>query len=163
MFENRVSFELDEINWILDYVGVWIWGDCVKEVNFFGEEIEVEWLENKKNNNNSNVRVEFFSSLMGFICYCRCVILNKRDYYFYCDESELCVYEDLFWGIKVEDFFCLIFLEIMMDFVVIEIGYMYDWSFIMKWFGFGNIMCFKIGKILISIELVNNVFVSYVI
>ncbi|CAG7868528.1 unnamed protein product [Brassica rapa] len=164
LFENRVSPDPDEINRILDHVGIRTWGDCVKEVNFLGEEIEAERLENKKKNNNSNnARVELLSSLMGFICYCRCVILNKRDHHHHRDESELRVHEDLFRGIKVEDLLCPISLEIMTDPVVIETGHTYDRSSITKWFGSGNITCPKTGKILTSTELVDNVSVSHVI
>ncbi|KAG2267784.1 hypothetical protein Bca52824_062339 [Brassica carinata] len=164
LFENRVIPDPDEINRILDHVGVRTWGDCVKEINFLGE-IDAERLENKKKNNNSNARVELLSSLMGFICYCRCVILNKRDHHHHHhrDESELRVHEDLIRGIKVEDLLCPISLEIMTDPVVIETGHTYDRSSITKWFGSGNITCPKTGKILTSTELVDNVSVSHVI
>ncbi|CAN6878084.1 unnamed protein product [Brassica oleracea] len=164
LFENRVIPDPDEINRILDRVGVRTWGDCLKEINFLGEEIDAERLENKKKNNNSNARVELLSSLMGFICYCRCVILNKRDHHHHHhDESELRVHEDLIRGIKVEDLLCPISLEIMTDPVVIETGHTYDRSSITKWFGSGNITCPKTGKILTSTELVDNVSVSHVI
>ncbi|CAH8355062.1 unnamed protein product [Eruca vesicaria subsp. sativa] len=158
LFENRVTPDPDEINRILDHVGIRTWGDCVKEINFLGEEIEAERLENKKMN-NSNARVELLSSLMGFICYCRCVTLKRIDR----DHREDRVHEDLIRGLKVEDLLCPISLEIMTDPVVIETGHTYDRSSITKWFGSGNITCPKTGKILTSTELVDNVSVSQVI
>ncbi|KAG2267848.1 hypothetical protein Bca4012_061651 [Brassica carinata] len=159
LFENRVSPDPDEINRILDYVGVRTWGDCVKEISFLGEEMEAERLEKNKNN-DSNVRVELLSSLIGFICYCRCVILRRieRDHR---DDSEM--HKDSIRGLKVEDLLCPISLEIMTDPVVVETGHTYDRSSITKWFGSGNLTCPKTGKILASTELVNNVSVSHVI
>ncbi|VVA90857.1 unnamed protein product [Arabis nemorensis] len=165
LFENRVIPDRDEINGILDHVGIKKWGDCIKEINFLGEEIATERLEKKKNNNN-NARVELLSSLIGFICYCRCVILrrferNDRHHRYHDDGNEKD--QDLIRGLKVEDLFCPISLEIMIDPVVIETGHTYDRSSITKWFGSGNITCPKTGKILASTELVDNVSVRKVI
>lgn len=164
LFENRVIPDRDEINRILDHVGIRKWGDCVKEINFLGEEIAAERLDEKKK--NSNVRVELLSSLMGFICYCRCVILRRierDDHYHNHHEDDIKKDQDLIRGLKVEDLLCPISLEIMMDPVVIETGHTYDRSSITKWFGSGNITCPKTGKILASTELVDNVSVGQVI
>ncbi|EOA39747.1 hypothetical protein CARUB_v10008393mg [Capsella rubella] len=163
LFENRVSPDPDEINRILDYVGIKKWGDCVKEINFLGEEIAVERLDEKKK--NSNVRVELLSSLMGFICYCRCVILPRieRDDHHLYHEDDTKKDQDLIRGLKDEDLLCPISLEIMMDPVVIETGHTYDRSSITKWIGSGNITCPKTGKILASTDLVDNVSVRRVI
>ncbi|XP_010501413.1 PREDICTED: U-box domain-containing protein 18-like [Camelina sativa] len=170
LFENRVSPDSDEINMILDYVGIRKWRDCVKEINFLGEEIAAERLDEKKKKKkkkkNSNVRVELLSSLMGFICYCRCVILGRieRDddhQHHNVDNSDKD--QDLIRGLKVEDLLCPISLEIMMDPVVIETGHTYDRSSITKWIGSGNVTCPKTGKILASTDLVDNVSVRRVI
>ncbi|KAJ0237593.1 U-box domain-containing protein 18 [Hirschfeldia incana] len=158
-FEKIFSPDPDEINRILDHVGIRTWGDCAKEINFLGEEIEAERLENKKNN-DSNAKVELLSSLMGFICYSRCVILRRIERDHHRDDH---AHEDLIRGIKVEDLLCPISLEIMTDPVVLETGHTYDRSSITKWFGSGNITCPKTGKILTSTELVDNVSVSHVI
>ncbi|KAF8110000.1 hypothetical protein N665_0088s0018 [Sinapis alba] len=157
LFENRVTPDPDEVNRILDHVGIRTWGDCVKEINFLGEEIEAERLEKI-----SNSRVELLSSLIGFICYSRCVILpqNERNTHHHREDH---VHEDLIRGLKVEDLLCPISLEIMTDPVVIETGHTYDRSSITKWFGSGNITCPKTGKILTSTELVDNVSLSHVI
>lgn len=150
MFENRINLNWDEVFRVFDYVGVWKWSDCVKEIGFLGEEIIVEGKDKNE--------IEFFSSLIGFISYCRCVIFGSVDED---EDKEEEVEDDLvICGLNVDDLCCLIFLEIMNDLVVLEIGYIYDWSFIVKWFFVGNIMCFKIGKNLVSIVLVGNVFVK---
>ncbi|KAL1222803.1 U-box domain-containing protein 18 [Cardamine amara subsp. amara] len=162
LFENRVNPDPNEISRILDHVGIGKWGDCVKEINFIGEEIAAERLKKKK---STNARMELLSSLMGFICYCRCVILRriKRDDDHHHNDDDSKKDQDLIRGLKVEDLLCPISLEIMMDPVVIETGHTYDRSSITKWFGSGNITCPKTGKILASTELVDNVSVREVI
>ncbi|KAG7591201.1 U box domain [Arabidopsis thaliana x Arabidopsis arenosa] len=164
LFENRVVPDTDEINRILDYVGIRKWGHCVKEINFLGEEIAAERLDEKEKK-KSNDQVEFLSSLMGFICYCRCVILRRieRDDDDHHNNDGIIKDQDLIRGLKVEDLLCPISLEIMADPVVVETGHTYDRSSITKWFGSGNITCPKTGKILASTELVNNVSVRQVI
>lgn len=163
LFANKVVPDPDEINRILDHVGIRKWGDCVKEINFIGEEIAAERLDEKKK--KSNVQVELLSSLMGFICYCRCVILRRieRDDDDHHNNDGIMKDQDLIRGLKVEDLLCPISLEIMADPVVIETGHTYDRSSITKWFGSGNITCPKTGKILASTELVDNVSVRQVI
>ncbi|XP_010475925.1 PREDICTED: U-box domain-containing protein 18-like [Camelina sativa] len=165
LFENRVIPDPDEINMILDHVGIRKWGDCVKEINFLGEEIAAERLDEKKKQKNSNVRVKLLSSLMGFICYCRCVILRRieRDDAHHHNVDDNDKDQDLIRGLRVEDLLCPISLEIMMDPVVIETGHTYDRSSITKWIGSGNITCPKTGKILASTDLVDNVSVRRVI
>ncbi|KAJ4872228.1 U-box domain-containing protein 18 [Raphanus sativus] len=169
LFESRVIPDPDEINRILDDVGIRTWGDCVKEINFLGEEIEAERLENNnKKKNNSNARVELLSGLIGFICYCRCVILRRIEsdhhhHHHHHHRDDHVHDEELIRGLKAEDLLCPISLEIMTDPVVIETGHTYDRSSITKWFGSGNITCPKTGKILTSTELVDNVSVSHVI
>ncbi|EOA33987.1 hypothetical protein CARUB_v10021483mg [Capsella rubella] len=156
LFENRINPNSDEILRVLDHIGVKKWRDCVKEIDFLREEISVE----KK----SNIEIELLSSLMGFICYCRCVILRSIDV----DdevEKEEDEEEDLMMirGLNIDDLRCPISLEIMSDPVVLETGHTYDRSSIAKWFSSGNITCPKTGKNLTSTVLVDNFSIKQVI
>ncbi|KAJ0244117.1 U box domain-containing protein [Hirschfeldia incana] len=135
LFENRIKPNRDEVLRVLDHIGVRTWSDCVKEIAFIQEEITIE---NKDKN-----EVELLSSLMGFICYCRCVILLQR------------IHEDE--DTKEEDD------VIMNDPVVLETNHTYDRSSIAKWFSAGNITCPKTGKNLISTVLVGNVSVKQLV
>ncbi|CAH2047558.1 unnamed protein product [Thlaspi arvense] len=151
LFENRINPNRDEILQVLDHIGVRKWRDCVKEIDFLGEEINAEKKDKKE--------IELLSSLMGFICYSRCVILRGID-----DDEDEKEEEDLFnRGLNVDDLRCPISLEIMNDPVVLETGHTYDRSSIKKWFSSGNITCPKTGKILASTVLVDNVSVKQVI
>ncbi|KAF8046126.1 hypothetical protein N665_4007s0001, partial [Sinapis alba] len=105
---------------------------------------------------NTN-EIELLSSLVGFICYCRCVVLQGIDE----DEDKK---EDLIIrGLNVDDLRCPISLEIMNDPVVLETGHTYDRSSIEKWFSAGNITCPTTGKNLESTVLVGNVSVKQLI
>ncbi|ESQ29466.1 hypothetical protein EUTSA_v10023320mg [Eutrema salsugineum] len=152
LFENRINPNPDQILRVLDHIGVRKWSDCVKEIGFIGEEISGA----EKN------EIELLSSLMGFICYCRCVILRGIDEE---DEKEEEEEEDdlIIGGLNVDDLRCPISLEIMNDPVVLETGHTYDRSSIKKWFSSGNVTCPKTGKILVSTGLVDNVSVKQVI
>ncbi|KAG7650053.1 U-box domain-containing protein 19 [Arabidopsis thaliana] len=154
LFENRINPNSDEILRVLDHIGVRKWRDCVKEIDFLREEISVE----KK----SNIEIELLSNLMGFICYCRCVILRGIDV----DDEEKDKEEDdlmMIRSLNVDDLRCPISLEIMSDPVVLETGHTYDRSSITKWFASGNITCPKTGKTLVSTVLVDNFSVKQVI
>ncbi|CAN6917617.1 hypothetical protein Bca4012_089618 [Brassica carinata] len=153
LFENRINPNRDEVVRVLDHVGVRKWRDCVKEIGFLGEEITVEGKDKNE--------IELLSSLMGFICYCRCVILGGIDE----DEDKGEEEEDdlVIRGLNVDDLRCPISLEIMKDPVVLETGHTYDRSSIAKWFSAGNITCPKTGKNLESTVLVGNVSVKQVI
>ncbi|KAF3600144.1 hypothetical protein F2Q69_00036671 [Brassica cretica] len=153
LFENRINPNRDEVVRVLDHVGVRKWRDCVKEIGFLGEEITVEGKDKNE--------IELLSSLMGFICYCRCVILGGIDE----DEDKGEEEEDdlVIRGLNVDDLRCPISLEIMNDPVVLETGHTYDRSSIAKWFSAGNITCPKTGKNLESTVLVGNVSVKQVI
>uniref|UniRef100_M4ERU4 RING-type E3 ubiquitin transferase n=1 Tax=Brassica campestris TaxID=3711 RepID=M4ERU4_BRACM len=151
LFENRINPNRDEVVRVLDHVGVRKWSDCVKEIGFLGEEITVEGKDKNE--------IELLSSLIGFICYCRCVILGGVD------EDEDKEEEDdlVIRGLNVDDLRCPISLEIMNDPVVLETGHTYDRSSIAKWFSAGNITCPKTGKNLVSTVLVGNVSVKQLI
>ncbi|KAF2540071.1 hypothetical protein F2Q68_00031556 [Brassica cretica] len=153
LFENRINPNRDEVVRVLDHVGVRKWRDCVKEIGFLGEEITVEGKDKNE--------IELLSSLMGFICYCRCVIVGGIDE----DEDKGEEEEDdlVIRGLNVDDLRCPISLEIMNDPVVLETGHTYDRSSIAKWFSAGNITCPKTGKNLESTVLVGNVSVKQVI
>ncbi|KAF3558288.1 hypothetical protein F2Q69_00013269 [Brassica cretica] len=157
LFENRIKPNQDEVLRVLDHIGVRTWSYCVKEIGFLREEIRVE----KKDKNE----IELLSSLIGFICYCRCVILEGIDE----DEDKKEEEEEeeeeyvIIRGLKVDDLRCPISLEIMNDPVVLETGHTYDRSSITKWFSAGNITCPKTGKTLVSTVLVGNVSVKQVV
>ncbi|XP_010417961.1 PREDICTED: U-box domain-containing protein 19-like [Camelina sativa] len=156
LFENRINPNSDEILRVLDHIGVRKWRDCVKEVDFLREEISA----GKK----SKIEIELLSSLMGFICYCRCVILRGIDVDDEVgDEDE--EDEDLMMisGLNIDDLRCPISLEIMSDPVVLETGHTYDRSSITKWFSSGNITCPKTGKNVVTTALVDNFSVKQVI
>ncbi|CAF1837054.1 unnamed protein product [Brassica napus] len=159
LFENRIKPNQDEVLRVLDHIGVRTWSYCVKEIGFLREEIRVE----KKDKNE----IELLSSLIGFICYCRCVILEGIDE----DEDKKEEEEEeeeeeeyvIIRGLKVDDLRCPISLEIMNDLVVLETGHTYDRSSITKCFSAGNITCPKTGKTLVSTVLVGNVSVKQVV
>lgn len=154
LFENRINPNRGEVTRVLDHIGVRKWSDCVKEIGFIQEEITIE----KKDKNE----VELLSSLAGFICYCRCVVLEGVD-----EDDEYKIEEDnedlIIRGLNVDDLRCPISLEIMNDPVVLETGHTYDRRSIAKWFSAGNITCPKTGKNLASTVLVDNVSVKQVI
>ncbi|CAA7047321.1 unnamed protein product [Microthlaspi erraticum] len=155
LFENRINPNSDEILRVLDHIGVRKWRDCVKEIDFIEEEITSA--ENKKKDKKE---IELLSSLMGFVTYCRCVVLRGIDEE---DEDERDEEDYLNWGLNVDDLRCPISLEIMNDPVVLETGHTYDRSSITKWFSSGNITCPKTGKSLASTALVDNFSVKQVI
>ncbi|KAJ0254576.1 U-box domain-containing protein 19 [Hirschfeldia incana] len=154
LFENRIKPNRDEVIRVLDHIGVRKWSDCVKEIAFIQEEITME----KKDKNE----IELLSSLAGFICYCRCVVLQGIDEEE--DEDNKQDNDDLIIrGLNVDDLRCPISLEIMNDPVVLETGHTYDRSSIAKWFSAGNITCPKTGKNLVSTVLVDNVSIKQLI
>ncbi|KAJ4887400.1 U-box domain-containing protein 19 [Raphanus sativus] len=123
LFENRINPNRDEVTRVLDHIGVRKWSDCVKESAFIQEEFTIEKNE-----------IELLSSLAGFICYCRCVVLQGVDE----DDEEDKKEEDnedlIISGLNVDDLRCPISLEIMNDPVVLETGHTYDRRSIAKWF-----------------------------
>lgn len=162
-FENRVDPDEGELKRVLDYIRVLKWSECNREVKFLDSEIGFEWLKEEKR------KVGFLSSLMGFMSYCRCVVMvevvdgteegnsnnNKKS-----DagrESSVVENEKILLScINPDDFRCPISLELMSDPVTIETGHTYERSSILKWFRSGNATCPKTGKRLRSIELVPN-------
>ncbi|XP_057448469.1 U-box domain-containing protein 18-like [Lotus japonicus] len=152
-FENRVAPDEGELKRVIEYIGVCRWSECNREVKFLEGEIGFEGLNEEKKR-----KVSFLSSLMGFMSYCRCVVMevvdgeegnNKKSDA--SNESEMilsCVSSD--------DFLCPISLELMRDPVTIETGHTYDRSSILKWLKSGNATCPKTGKRLSSTELVPN-------
>ncbi|KAL1221054.1 U-box domain-containing protein 19 [Cardamine amara subsp. amara] len=155
LFENRIDPNRAEIIRVLDHIGVRKWSDCVIEIDFIQKEISTE----KK----SSIEIELLSSLVGFICYCRCVILGNIDVDDEEEEKEKEEDDLMIRGVNVDDLRCPISLEIMMDPVILETGHTYDRSSITKWFSSGNIKCPKTGKNLDNTALVDNVSVKQVI
>ncbi|XP_020217904.1 U-box domain-containing protein 19 [Cajanus cajan] len=149
-FENRVAPDEGELKWVLEYIGVRGWSECNKEVKFLEGEIGFESLNEEKR------KVGFLSSLMGFMSYCRCVVMEVVD----CEESkrknDASEKSPSFCFVNSDDFRCPISLELMSDPVTIETGHSYDRSSILKWFRSGNATCPKTGRRLNSTELVPN-------
>lgn len=156
-FENRVPPGEGDLKWVLEYIGVKKWSECNKEVKFLEGEIGFECLKNEEKG-----KMVFLSSLMGFMSYCRCVVIEDVD----CEESnkkinvrESSVESEVSLSLTFlnsDDFRCPISLELMSDPVTIETGHTYDRSSILKWFSSGNLMCPKTGKRLSSTEMVPN-------
>ncbi|KAK7307215.1 hypothetical protein VNO77_40076 [Canavalia gladiata] len=157
--ENRVAPDEGDLKWVLDYIRVKGWSECNKEVRFLEAEIGFECLNEEKR------KVSFLSSLMGFMSYCRCVVMedvdgeesNKKSESGRERERESSIENDMVLScINSDDFRCPISLELMSDPVTIETGHTYDRSSILKWFRSGNAICPKTGKRLSSTELVPN-------
>ncbi|KAK7309498.1 hypothetical protein RJT34_06275 [Clitoria ternatea] len=160
-FSNRVAPNEEDLKWVLDYIGVRGWSECNKEAKFLVGEIRFECLNEEKR------KVGFLSSLMGFMCYCRCVVMKVVD----CEEfgdkrfdsrKKIGVggtgndSEMILSCVNSDDFRCPISLELMSDPVTIETGHTYDRCSILKWFRSGNAICPKTGKRLRNTELVPN-------
>ncbi|KAL2349391.1 hypothetical protein Fmac_003391 [Flemingia macrophylla] len=149
-FERGVAPDEGDLKWVLDYIGVRGWSDCNKEVKFLEGEIGFQSLNEEKR------KVGLFSSLMGFMSYCRCVVMEVV----HCEESKRkndASEKSLSLSFcNSDDFRCPISLELMSDPVTIETGHTYDRSSILKWFRSGNATCPKTGKSLNSTELVPN-------
>ncbi|KAI9125086.1 hypothetical protein K1719_003702 [Acacia pycnantha] len=151
-FENSITPSESDLRWILDHIGVQRWSECNKEIKFLDAEVGYEQMKEEKR------KLAFLCSLMGFMSYCRCVVIevvddgedeSKSDYG---KESEIQT-----WCFNPDDFRCPISLEIMNDPVTIETGHTYDRSSILRWFSSsGSLICPKTGRNLSSIELVPN-------
>ncbi|KAL3726551.1 hypothetical protein ACJRO7_031450 [Eucalyptus globulus] len=148
-FECGIVPERSRLESLLDYVGVRSWTDCHKEIRFLDAELGFEFLSVEKR------EVEILSSLMGLMCYCRCVLFEVVDI-----ESNRQSNEEH--AIKVldhvnpDDLRCPISLELMVDPVTTVTGHTYDRASIVKWFRAGNFTCPKTGEMLASTELVPN-------
>lgn len=149
-FENKFEPERGLMKRVLDYLRIWSWGDCNKEVKFLEEEMS--------NCEDEDREIPLLSSLMGFMCYCRGVIFESFDK----DDHQIVDQVDVKLGGKTlnclnpEDFRCPISLELMTDPVTISTGQTYDRASIQKWLKAGNLLCPKTGEKLKSAELVPN-------
>ncbi|XP_027330923.1 U-box domain-containing protein 18-like [Abrus precatorius] len=138
---------------ILDYLEIKSWTDCNKEIKFLEEEIGLECEECEERG------VPFFSSLVGFLSYCRGVIFetilhsdtNQSE-----SEARFSTEMITLTSVNPEDFRCPISLELMMDPVTVSTGQTYDRASIRKWLKAGNTKCPKTGENLKNTELVPN-------
>ncbi|KDP26567.1 hypothetical protein JCGZ_17725 [Jatropha curcas] len=150
-FENGLVPDKNDIKRVLDYIGVEKWSDCDKEVKFLDSEIEFEYSNPEKRR-----ELEFLSSLMGFMCYARCLFFNSIDSKITLQSQDSKCSGELLNYLNSDDLKCPISLEIMKDPVTIETGHTYDRSSILKWFRSGNHTCPKTGKRLETVELTPN-------
>ncbi|XP_021733644.1 U-box domain-containing protein 19-like [Chenopodium quinoa] len=149
-FENAFEPERGLIKRILDYLGIYNWEDCNKEVKF---------LEDEMGNIEEDAReIPLISNLLGLMCYCRAVIFDSLD-----ENDEQIIVEievkspgEMLNCLNPEDFRCPISLELMMDPVTISTGQTYDRASIQKWLNSGHLLCPKTGERLESTELVPN-------
>ncbi|KAI6694801.1 hypothetical protein NL676_022511 [Syzygium grande] len=148
-FECGIAPERSALGRVLDYVGVRSWTDCHKEIRFLDAELGFEFSSVEKR------EVEILSSLMGLMCYCRCVLFevvdiesNRQSN----DEHAIKVLDH----VNPDDFRCPISLELMVDPVTTVTGHTYDRASIVRWFRSGNFTCPKTGEMLASTELVPN-------
>jgi len=149
-FECMFEPERGLMKRVLDYLGIWSWGDCNKEVKFLEEEMS--------NCEDEDREIPLLSSLMGFMCYCRGVIfetLDKDDHQII-DQVDIKLSGEVLNCLNPEDFRCPISLELMADPVTISTGQTYDRASIQKWLKAGNLICPKTGEKLKSTELVPN-------
>ncbi|EXB82615.1 U-box domain-containing protein 18 [Morus notabilis] len=149
-FEKGAIPEMDDLRLVLDYLGIRRWSSCNKEVKFLGSEIEFE-----NSNEERKELVTMLSSLMAFVCYCRCVLFDVVDGEANRQLNNKCSTEMLM-GLNTDDFRCPISLEIMVDPVTIASGHTYDRSSIAKWFCAGNSICPKTSEKLKNLEMVTN-------
>ncbi|KAB1207916.1 U-box domain-containing protein 19 [Morella rubra] len=151
LFKNGIVPDRSDLSRVLDYLGIRGWGTCNKEVKFLDSEIALERMDKEKR------EVGFLSSLMGFMCYCRCVLFDVIDG----AQPECSIRRSssdvmLLSCLNPDDFRCPISLEFMIDPVTVSTGHTYDRSSILKWFRAGNTTCPKTGQKLPNSELVPN-------
>lgn len=148
-FGNGFVPDKSDLKWVLDYLGIRRWSACNKEVKFLDSEMELENLNDEKK------ELGMLSSLLGFVCYCRCVAFDVVDSAPNRQYKEKCRSEVMI-GLKPDDLRCPISLEIMVDPVTVASGHTYDRSSITKWFKAGNSICPKTGERLKNMEMVPN-------
>lgn len=146
-FENGIVPDRDSIKRVLDYLGIRSWSMCNKEMKFLDSEIGLVMSSSDEKN-----ELRELSSLMGFICYARCVVFDIVDGETI-RQSENNSGNGVLGNLNPDDFRCPISLEIMVDPVTIETGHTYDRSSILKWFKIGNSTCPKTGTKLKNTEL----------
>lgn len=158
-FENSIAPSESDLKRVLDHIGIKRWSECDEEIKFLDAEIGYARVNEEKE------KIAFFSSLMGFVCYSRCLVIDVDDDDDDGDNPKRFSDDDtLISGfLNPDDFRCPITLEFMSDPVTIETGHTYDRSSILKWFNGGNSTCPKTGKKLISIELVPNLVIRRLI
>ena len=153
-FEYEVVPNKSVLKRVLDYLGIVTWGECNREVKFFETEIAFESTNEKR-------KLWFLSSLISFMCYCRCVVFDvvegneatpTRQF------SNRETISELLSSVNSDDFRCPISLEFMVDPVTLSTGHTYDRASIMKWFKAGKKIktCPKTGQKLVDSELVPN-------
>ncbi|KNA12059.1 hypothetical protein SOVF_129330 [Spinacia oleracea] len=149
-FENEFEPEKGLIKRVLDYLVIFSWGDCNKEVEFLEKEMS--------NVEEEEREIPLISSILSLMCYCRGVIFDALD-----DTHEQIIDQlvvkspgEMLNCLNPEDFRCPISLELMMDPVTISTGQTYDRVSIQKWLNSGHMLCPKTGEKLKSSELVPN-------
>lgn len=151
-FERGTEPNVNTMNEILDYLKIKTWNDCDREIKFL--ENEISFLEDK---NCDEREVPLLSSLIGFLSYCRVVVIFE-------DFDENLVKLEARRSTEMitincfnpEDFRCPISLELMTDPVTVSTGQTYDRASIQTWLKAGNTKCPKTGESIKNTELVPN-------
>lgn len=149
-FEDGVVHDKNVIRRVLGFLGLKRWSDCYREVKFLESEIEFEY----SNVGERKRQLQLLSSLMGFMCYSRCVLFDSVDSEISAKQAESS--SEVVSCLNSDDFRCPITLELMKEPVTIETGHTYDRSSILKWFKAGNATCPKTGNKLGSTAVVPN-------
>jgi len=148
-FEQGIEPEVDSIKQVLDYLRIKTWFDCNNEIKFLQQ-------EEREKHQHQEKEVHLLSGLIGFLCYCRVVILETLDFQLLSHKTEIRCTAEMLNYITPDDYRCPISLELMTDPVTVSTGQTYNRTSIQKWFKAGNMTCPKTGERLISTELFPN-------
>lgn len=149
-FENGIVPDKDNVRRVLEYIGIRSWSMCHKVLKFLDSETGL------LSSSEENRELSELSSVMGFVCYARCVLFDVVDGEAIRQSNNNSSSNGLLGGLNPDDFRCPISLEIMIDPVTIETGHTYDRSSILKWFRTGDSICPKTGSKLKNTVLVPN-------
>lgn len=149
-FENGTVPDKDSVGRVLEYLGIRSWSMCRKELKFLESEAELA------SSGEESRELAELSSVMGFVCYARCVLFDVVDGEASRQSDNNSGGSGVLGALNPDDFRCPISLEIMADPVTVETGHTYDRSSILKWFRTGNSICPKTGAKLKSTEVLPN-------
>ncbi|KAL8532647.1 hypothetical protein ACS0TY_009018 [Phlomoides rotata] len=150
-FEGGIAPESRDLKRVLTNLGIRSWKESNSEIKFLEGELGHEFGGSEERG------VEFVSSLVAFLIYCRCTLfLNVETESVRSSVLQQSGGGFTIGGLNLDDFRCPISLEIMIDPVIISTGQTYDRCSILKWFKSGNRRCPKTGERVVSVDLVQN-------